>query len=90
MGPVTDRTMEHLGVTDVGIIETRRLLLNSAKDLCEGKGPPAARRSEVFSGVQGVSLIRSCDVSLDECVKDAIDSFAKTRKRTEGLRKSVA
>jgi phthalate 4,5-dioxygenase oxygenase subunit len=89
MGPVTDRTKEHLGVTDVGIIEMRRLLLNSAKDLCEGREPPTARNPDVFSGVQGVSLVRSCDMSLDECVKDAVDSFAKTRKRTQELSKSI-
>jgi phthalate 4,5-dioxygenase oxygenase subunit len=89
MGPVTDRTKEHLGVTDVGIIEMRRLLLNSAKDLCEGKEPPTARDPDAFSGVQGVSLVRRCDVSLDECVKDAVDSFAKTRKRTQELSKSI-
>jgi len=88
MGPVTDRTKEQLGVTDVGIIEMRRLLLNSAKDLCEGKEPAAAHNADAFSGVQGVSLVRSCDISLDECVNDAIDSFGKTRRRTQELTKS--
>ena len=88
MGPITDRTEEQLGVTDVGIIEMRRLLLNSAKDLCEGKEPAAAQNADVFSGVQGVSLVRRCDVSLDQCVNDAIDSFDKTRRRTQELRKS--
>jgi hypothetical protein len=67
----------------------RRLLLNSAKDLCEGKEPPTARNPDALSGVQGVSLVRRCDVSLDECVKDAVDSFAKTRKRTQELNKSL-
>jgi hypothetical protein len=90
MGAVTDRTQEHLGVTDIGIIEMRRLLLNSAKNLCEGKEPRAARNPEVFSGVQGVSLVRKCDVSEDDCVNDAIKHFAKTRSRTEELRKATS
>jgi len=90
MGPITDRTEEHLGVTDVGIIEMRRLLLNSAKDLCEGKEPGAAQNPDAFSGVQGVSLVRQCNVSMDECVVDAIESFARTRTRTQELRTSHA
>jgi phthalate 4,5-dioxygenase len=85
MGPVTERTKEHLGVTDVGIIEMRRILLNSAKDLCEGKEPASARNAEAFSGVQGVSLVRRCEISLDDCIKDAVKEFGKTRRRVEAL-----
>jgi phthalate 4,5-dioxygenase len=89
MGPITDRTQEQLGVTDVGIIEMRRLLLNLAKDLCEGKEPAAAKNAEAFNGVQGVSMVRKSGVSLDDCVKDAITSFAKTRQRSQALTKSA-
>jgi phenylpropionate dioxygenase-like ring-hydroxylating dioxygenase large terminal subunit len=85
MGPVTDRTREHLGVTDVGIIEMRRVLIDAAKDLCEGKEPPAARNAEAFSGVQGVSIVRPCKASLDDCVQDAVKQFAKTRTRVQEL-----
>jgi phenylpropionate dioxygenase-like ring-hydroxylating dioxygenase large terminal subunit len=85
MGPITDRSEEHLGVTDVGIIEMRRMLLNSAKDLCEGREPPAAHDAEAFNGVQGVSLVRHRDIPMDDCVKDAVASFGKTRKRTQEL-----
>lgn len=31
MGRVTNRTMEHLGISDTGIIRTRRALLRAAK-----------------------------------------------------------
>ena len=89
MGPITDRTQEHLGVTDVGIIEMRRLLLNLAKDLCEGRAPSAARNADAFDGVQGVSLVRKCDATLDDCVKVAIASFEKTRRRSAALRQST-
>ena len=85
MGTVTDRTQEHLGVTDVGIIEMRRVLLNAAKDLCEGKEPASARNVEAFSGVQGVSLVRKREVSLDECTADAVKQFAKARRRVQEL-----
>ena len=86
MGPITDRSKESLGITDVGIIEMRRLLLKAANDLCEGKVPASAREAEVFSGVRGVSLVRRHEVSLDECVEEAMKQIAETRRQVEKLR----
>ncbi len=40
MGPVSDRTREHLLPTDVAIAKIRRLLLDTLKDLAAGKEPP--------------------------------------------------
>jgi len=40
MGPIQDRTREHLCSTDNGIILTRRMLLNAARAVREGKTPP--------------------------------------------------
>jgi phthalate 4,5-dioxygenase oxygenase subunit len=39
MGPVVDRSREHLGTSDTAIIAFRRLLLNLAKDLQKGQEP---------------------------------------------------
>jgi hypothetical protein len=39
MGPVVDRTREHLGTTDKAIIELRRLLLDSITDFKNGMEP---------------------------------------------------
>ena len=63
MGPITDRTQEHLGYTDRPIIAARRLLLRTIRGLQEGSEPlhvlrdPSANRlshlvvlSEVVSG----------------------------------------
>ena len=41
MGPIQDRTNEHLCATDAGIILTRKLMLRAAKDAAEGKPVPA-------------------------------------------------
>jgi hypothetical protein len=41
MGPIYDRTQEHLGTTDRAVIAMRQILLNAAKGLAEGKEPPA-------------------------------------------------
>jgi phthalate 4,5-dioxygenase oxygenase subunit len=40
MGPIVDRTKEHLGVSDSHIIQVRRFLLKALKDLQAGKQPP--------------------------------------------------
>jgi phthalate 4,5-dioxygenase len=42
MGPVADRSLEHLGTTDVAIIAARRLLLEACSDVAAGTPPPGA------------------------------------------------
>jgi phenylpropionate dioxygenase-like ring-hydroxylating dioxygenase large terminal subunit len=62
MGPIIDRSQEHLGTSDVMIIRTRRRLLRAAQDLQEGRTPPGVDQPELYrqrSG--GVILPRSAD-----------------------------
>ena len=40
MGPISDRTAEHLLPTDMAIAKIRRLLLDALKDVADGKAPP--------------------------------------------------
>jgi nitrite reductase/ring-hydroxylating ferredoxin subunit len=40
MGPIADRTREHLGVSDTIIIKLRRFLLRTLQDMSGGKEPP--------------------------------------------------
>ncbi|HEY0580533.1 MAG TPA: hypothetical protein VGE94_00015, partial [Chloroflexota bacterium] len=47
MGPIYDRTKEHLGTADLAVIATRRLLLQAARDVQEGKLPPGSRPGSV-------------------------------------------
>jgi len=42
MGPIYDRTKEHLGTTDVAVIAARRLLLDAARDVQGGREPLGA------------------------------------------------
>ncbi len=42
MGPVVDRTREHLGPADVAIIATRKLLIEATRDVAEGGNPRGA------------------------------------------------
>jgi len=59
MGPICDRTEEHLGVTDVGIIQMRRRLMKEARDLQEGIEPFAAGHGDVYRFHAGESLLPS-------------------------------
>jgi phthalate 4,5-dioxygenase len=85
MGAITDRTQEMLGVTDVGIIEMRKLLLTAAKDLCEGKEPNEALQPEVYDGVRGVSLVRPQNVPFDNCVDEVLKEIDRTKNRFREL-----
>jgi phthalate 4,5-dioxygenase oxygenase subunit len=49
MGPIVDRTNEHLGASDTAIIGMRRSLLNEAKTLIRGTEPTAPHRPELYS-----------------------------------------
>jgi len=63
MGPIIDRTREHLGTSDSMIVRTRRRLMGIARDLQEhGTVPPGVDNPEVF-GVRagGILLPRGAD-----------------------------
>jgi hypothetical protein len=48
MGPICDRTKEHLGTSDKAVIFYRRLLLNKLEDLAQRKPLPAHDPSLTF------------------------------------------
>lgn len=56
MGPIYDRTREHLGTTDVSIIRMRSILLNAARGLAEGKEPPAVGEAD-YRSIRGSEKI---------------------------------
>ena len=45
MGPIVDRSKEHLGVSDAMIIKLRRLLLQTVKAAQAGETPPGLHPS---------------------------------------------
>jgi len=55
MGPVYDRSQEQLGSTDRAITRMRHLLLSAARDLAEGKEPPATTGD--FQSIRGAEKI---------------------------------
>jgi phenylpropionate dioxygenase-like ring-hydroxylating dioxygenase large terminal subunit len=48
MGRISPRWEEHLGTADRGIIEFRRILLQLARDMRDGREPPHASRPEAY------------------------------------------
>ena len=72
MGPIEDRTREHLGTTDKAIIELRYLLLDSITDYKKGI-EPRGLNPKTYRG------IRSGDLVLPNGIK-----WQRSRKRTAG------
>lgn len=57
MGPVQDRTKEHLGASDKAIAACRRLLLRAIRDVAEGRRPPLALAEDAAARIRGPASI---------------------------------
>ena len=57
MGPIYDRTQEHLGSTDKAISRMRHILISAAKALAAGKKPPAVGADLDFRSIRGAEKI---------------------------------
>jgi phthalate 4,5-dioxygenase oxygenase subunit len=56
MGAICDRTKEHLGASDRGIVMFRRTIMRAARELADGTEPKAAQSGRAY-GVRSVSVI---------------------------------
>jgi phthalate 4,5-dioxygenase len=65
MGPVVDRSREHLGTSDLAIIRIRRELLQAARALQQGVEPYAAQHPEVYH-IRPTSAVLPRDVPFDQ------------------------
>jgi hypothetical protein len=74
MGRTVPRWQEHLGTTDKAIIEFRKLLLDLARDLLEGREPQAAQNPDIYR-------LRSAAFTLgkDESWEEGCVEFVKAR-----------
>ncbi|HEY7066862.1 MAG TPA: Rieske 2Fe-2S domain-containing protein [Chloroflexota bacterium] len=55
MGPIVDRTREHLGPADKAIIATRRILLDAVRTVAEGGDPPGLGTS--YYGLRAIEQV---------------------------------
>src|SRR4030095_11660930 len=61
MGPIYDRTKEHLGTTDLAIIRLRQLLIRAARDLEQGIEPPALGSGIAFERIRSEERVIPAD-----------------------------
>jgi phthalate 4,5-dioxygenase oxygenase subunit len=80
MGAIEDRTKEHLGVTDVAIIQTRRMMLQAAINLREGVEPPEPSTPEAYA-IVGIQFVEEKDVSFEECIERQHDKLYAALRR---------
>ena len=73
MGPISDRTIEHLGMSDSVIIKMRRLLLKTVQDVAEGATPPGLNAAAY--------RVRSSRFTVPATVsfEDAVDEFVRVK-----------
>jgi phenylpropionate dioxygenase-like ring-hydroxylating dioxygenase large terminal subunit len=71
MGPVVDRSREHLGSTDKAIIQFRRCLIDAARDLQLGIDPPGAD-SSTYKAVRPADLIIAKDRAWQEAAREQL------------------
>jgi phthalate 4,5-dioxygenase oxygenase subunit len=72
MGPIYDRTSEHLGTSDLAVIAMRRRLLEAVSALAErGELPYEARNADSYR-VRSAALVLPRDVTWNEGAADAL------------------
>lgn len=57
MGPIYDRSQEHLGATDRGVTRMRRMLLAAIDDVAAGREPAAVQRAAEPDPYEGLVVI---------------------------------
>ena len=65
MGPIVDRTKEHLGTSDEAILAVRRYLIKMARALQQGEEPYAAYHGEVYR-VRQADIVQAEDAPFFE------------------------
>ena len=64
MGPIVDRTIEHLGTTDIAIITARRLYIKAARELSEqGIEPPGVWQQKDYEHVRSEAFLQAASAA---------------------------
>jgi phthalate 4,5-dioxygenase oxygenase subunit len=68
-GPISDRTTEHLGSSDTGVIATRRRLMRQAQALAEGTEPSQVSQPEAYR-VRSMAIVADRDVPWQSLIEE--------------------
>ncbi|HEY6998892.1 MAG TPA: Rieske 2Fe-2S domain-containing protein [Candidatus Binatia bacterium] len=93
MGAIFDRSQEHLGVSDKAVIAVRRFLLNTVKELQNGKEPPHLvqdAKANWFPHVDCFGCLLPPDVSWRQQFDYLTLSAQKENPMSYNLRRKVA
>lgn len=78
-GPIRDRAQEHLGSSDRAVSKMRHVLLSAARDLADGKEPPAVGGDLDYASIRGAEKIlepgedwRLLGTNADPLVREAL------------------
>ena len=66
-GLIADRTREHLGPTDLGIVRFRRAVLGAARALAAGCEPPAAAAAGAYC-VRGGAMLAPLTATVEQAL----------------------
>ncbi len=75
MGPIYDRTKEHLGISDMMVIVVRKFLLNAVRATARGEEPPHVVRSAEQNDLRHVACIATkipADLDPKRFVREAL------------------
>lgn len=82
-GLIADRTAEHLGPTDMGVVRFRRLILGAVRALQNGEAPVAVAHPEAFR-VRGGGAVAPSDLPLAEVMRVRFgNEYGLARDRVE-------
>jgi hypothetical protein len=70
MGPIVDRTREHLGTIDKAIVAARLQLLRALRTVEAGGDPPGTSAS--YYSIRAIEKVLPCDVRWQEALKDEL------------------
>ena len=85
-GLIADRTTEHLGPTDMGVIRLRRLMLEAARALADGEAPLALAHPEAYC-VRGGGAVSASNTALAEVMRTRFGhEHGLSPKRTDEAR----
>ena len=82
-GPISDRTREHLGASDLGVVAMRRQLLKAIADVQAGRDPPMVTRDPAANPFAELAVV-SLTVPLDRDPQQVWREFLAQRGENHG------
>ncbi|MBV8714643.1 MAG: Rieske 2Fe-2S domain-containing protein [Chloroflexi bacterium] len=68
-GPISDRSREHLGSSDTGVIGTRRRIMRQAQALARGAEPPQVHSPEVYR-IRSMAVVADRHVAWQDLMRE--------------------